>query len=92
MEERSLLVTVEAVGTMVWQHTKAIGDPRWLEPVSCAQVVDEDGHRYHVTAGICFRNGTSICEQMIGKRGRLGLFGWTPISFSLPILFGREAV
>ncbi len=98
MEERSILVTVEAVGPLEWKHTTRIEfankhrmDPRHLEPVWFAQVVDEEGRRYHVTPGMCFRNGTSMCEAMVGKKGRLGLYGWSPVSFNCPVLFGREA-
>lgn len=87
MDEQRLSCVVEAVGRVVWPDGKS--DPRWDEPMPLARVLAEDGMRYFVNPGQCYRNGTTLNESIVGETGTIEVYRHSVIAFNCPTLFKR---
>lgn len=91
-EERSIAVTVESVGTITWGEPLAGSDVRWNESEPVARVIDAEKNRYIVTGRMCFRNGTTISPDIVGLKGIVEVYRFSPFSFNCPTMFGKPGL
>lgn len=88
------LVTVEAVGHIEWTgaSTAPGSDYRYNDRLAVARVRDDEGSRYIVNGLQCFRNGTTISDDILGLRGEIEVSHCSAISFNCPTMFGKRGL
>src|ERR1700687_3917770 len=90
-KEQMVSVTVESVGRVTGGEPMEGSDVRYNESENSARFMDGDKNRYIVTGRMCFRNGTTIEPSIVGLRGAIEVYRFTPISFNCPTMFGDNS-
>jgi len=92
VDEKRVMVTVEAVGRVTWGEPMEGSDVRYNESENIARVIDDEKNRYIVTGRMCFRNGTTITPEIVGLRGAVEVYRFSAFSFDCPTMFGKKGL